>query len=63
MITKKLIVKKPSITKQVPESIFLHEVSIYTHFMLTKIMQSAMLKFMALGRAEKIEHLTKLVTE
>lgn len=63
IFTEKLIVKKFSITKQVSKTIFLHELSIYIHFMLSKTIESAMLKFMALGKPDKIEHLTKLVTE
>ena len=55
--------KKASVTKQVSESIFFHELSIYTHFMLSKTIDSAVLKFMALGKPDKIEHVPKLVTE
>lgn len=55
--------KITSIKTQASESIFLHEFSIYIHFMLSKTIESAMLKFMALGKPDKIEDLTEPVAE
>lgn len=52
-----------SIKTQASESIFLHEFSIYIHFILSKTIESAMLKFMALGKPDKIEDLTEPVAE
>lgn len=65
IFTKRLIARKKitSIKTQTSESIFLHEFSIYIHFMLSKTIESAMLKFMALGKPDKIEDLTEPVAE
>lgn len=65
IFTKRLIARKKitSIKTQASESIFLHEFSIYIHFMLSKTIESAMLKFMALGKPDKIEDLTEPVAE
>lgn len=54
--SKKIIT---SIKTQASESIFLHDLSMYIHFMLSKTIESAMLKFMALEKPDKTEHLTE----